>query len=273
MSTSPFYSDLHVHTNNSFCAPRDTTVASYIPHCEAEGIRLIGISDHVYPTEIIRNNGFPGEDRLSRLTKLRPELEAAQESSGIKFLLGCEIDYFPSVGHPYILPEESTAFDYVMLAASHILNYSYMYSDYDLDDPDVVRRLTVERFIAACELQYPVPMAICHPLYPICSPHQEKIIAGISDACLNECFSMAAERNISIEIHACLYRNDTPLNACGLSDSYLRVLSAAKACGCKFHFGSDAHTPSAFTGVHDRLRTAADILGITEDDLWDVAKL
>ncbi|MBQ9151009.1 MAG: hypothetical protein IJX72_02070, partial [Clostridia bacterium] len=77
---------------------------------------------------------------------------------------------------------------------------------------------------------------------------------------------------ISIEIHACLYRKDTPLNEHGLSDHYLRILSAAKACGCKFHFGSDAHEPKAFVGSHDRLRKAAELVGITEDDLWDVAK-
>ena len=147
-----------------------------------------------------------------------------------------------------------------------------MYTEYDLNSPDVLRQLTIDRFIAACQLDYPVPMGICHPLYPICSPYQAEIIDGMSDTCLKELFSMAAEKHISIEIHACLYRKDTPLNEYGLSDHYLRILSAAKDCGCQFHFGSDAHDPKAFVGVHDKLRKAAELVGITEHDLWDVAK-
>ncbi len=272
MPCSDFYSDLHVHTNRSLCAPRTTEPSTYLPYCESEGIRLIGISDHVYPTEMIHEFGYTDETRLSRLLSVRPALKEAEAASNIRFLFGCEIDYFPCVGHPYISPEESLLFDYVLFASSHILNYPHMYTEYELSSPDVLRRLTVERFIAACKLDYPVPMGICHPLYPICSPHQCEIIDGISDACLKECFCMAKEKNISIEIHACLFRKDTPLNADGLSDRYLRILSVAKECGCKFHFGSDAHDPHAFVGSHDKLRRAATLLGITGEDLWDVAK-
>ena len=266
------FSDLHVHTNKSLCAPRDTTPASYIPHCADEGIRLIGITDHVYPEDMLAQYGYPHDRRVERLLELRASLEEAEKQSGIRYLLGCEIDYFDCVGRPYILPEESVGFDYVLLAASHILNYPHMYTAYDLNSPDVLRKLTIERFVAACQLDYPVPVGICHPLYPICSPYQAEIIDGISDNTLQELFSMAADKNISIEIHSCLYRNDTPHNQFGLSDHYLRILAAARNCGCHFHMGSDAHSASAFVGSHEKLRKAAELLGLTEDRIWDVAK-
>ncbi len=273
MSNPAFFSDLHIHTNRSLCAPRTTEPASYLPYCEQEGIRLIGISDHVYPTEMIHQFGYTNETRMSRLLSLRQAIKEANDSqSRVGFLFGCEIDYFPSVGAPYISPEESLQFDYILFASSHILNYPHMYTSYDLNSPDVLRRLTIERFVAACSLDYPVPMGICHPLYPICSPYQAEIIDGMSDSCLKELFSMAAEKQISVEIHACLYRKDTPLNEEGLSEHYLRILSMAKSCGCKFHFGSDAHEPKAFVGVHDKLRRAAELIGVTEADLWDVAQ-
>lgn len=266
------YSDLHVHTNKSLCAPRDTVPSTYIPHCTEEGIQLIGITDHVYPEDMLAEYGYPLDHRVNRLLELRTVLSEAEAQSGIRFLLGCEIDYFDCVGHPYILPEESQGFDYVLLAASHILNYPQMYTAYDLASPSVLRRLTIERFVAACGLDYPVPMGICHPLYPICSPYQAEIIDGISDETLKELFCMAAEKKISIEIHSCLYRNDTPHNEFGLSDHYLRILAAAKDAGCKFHMGSDAHAAPAFIGSHAKLRKAAELLGLTEDHIWDVAK-
>lgn len=271
MSHPFLFSDLHVHTNKSLCAPRATEPASYIPFCEAEGIRVIGISDHVYPEDMLAQYGYPNDKRVGRLLDLRPALKEAEAQSGIRFLLGCEIDYFPCVGKPYVTPEESAGFDYVLFASSHILNYPHMYTEYDIHDPDVLRKLTIERFVAACELDYPVPMGICHPLYPICSPYQAEIIDGISDTTLRELFSMAAEKRISIEIHACLYRKDTPLNEHGLSDRYLRILEAAKGCGCRFHMGSDAHEPRVFAGSHEKLREAAELLGLTEADMWDVA--
>ena len=76
-----------------------------------------------------------------------------------------------------------------------------------------------------------------------------------------------------MEVHASLYRTGTPLNDEGLSERYLRLLSAAKACGCRFFIGSDAHEPQAFVGVHDKLRRAAALVGITEDDWWDLPAL
>jgi histidinol phosphatase-like PHP family hydrolase len=272
MTADFLFSDLHVHTDKSLCAPRDTVPASYVPYCKDEGIRIIGISDHVYPEDMLAQYGYPEDKRVGRLLDLRPILKEDEERSGIRYLLGCEIDYFDCVGYPYISPEESVDFDYVLFASSHILNYPYMYTAYDLNSPDVLRALTIERFVAACKLDYPVPMGICHPLYPICSPHQAEIIDGISDATLKELFSMAAEKDISIEIHACLFRTDTPHNEFGLSDHYLRILAAARDCGCKFHMGSDAHAPNAFVGSHELLRKAAALLGLTEAHIWDVAK-
>lgn len=271
MIQQEFFSDLHIHTNRSFCAPSSTTVESYLPLCEKEGLRVLGISDHVYPTQVIRNRGFADKDKVSHLTSLRGELKKAQEETGIRLLLGCEMDLFPSTG-PLLSPEEGLNFDYILVAASHILNYPKMYADYDLSTPAKLRKLTLDQFFAACELRYPVPVGICHPLYPICSPWEQEVVDGISDTCLNECFSMAAERDISIEIHACLYRNGTALNEYGLSDSYLRVLSAAKNCGCKFHFGADAHNPDMFADKHDLLRKAAELIGITAEDLWEPAR-
>jgi histidinol phosphatase-like PHP family hydrolase len=201
---------------------------------------------------------------------MRPELQQAQEKSGIRILLGAEVDNFPETG-PSVTYEEASVFDYVLVAASHICNQPYEYRDYDLSSADKMRRILIDRFFEACKLKFPVPMGICHPLYPLCSPFEQEIVDGLSTACLEECFSAAAERNISIEVHGCVFYRQTALNADGLSDSYLRILDAAKRCGCCFHFGSDAHSAEQFTGKHDLLRKAAFQVGITREDLWGPA--
>ena len=95
----------------------------------------------------------------------------------------------------------------------------------------------------------------------------------MTDDQLGECYTLAAQTKKSIEIHACLYRDTVELDSEGLSPTYIRMLSIAKECGCQFHFGSDAHEAQyAFSGVHRLLERAATRAGITEYDLWPLAR-
>lgn len=259
--------DLHLHTNLSFCAPKETQIASYLPLCEAEGITTLGISNHLYATEpMIGDMTY-----LDYALQARREIEHLRSGTDIRFLLGCESELFPGQ-MPGLRAEDAHHFDYVLIAASHMFNWIRMYDGIDLSTPDKVRAVMVDQFCRACRLDYDIPVGICHPLYPICCPWEQEVVDGLTDETLADCFSLAAARGVSIEIHACLYRNGTKRDEEGLSPSYLRLLSAAKACGCKFHFGSDAHDPKMFGGVHTRLARAAERIGLTEDDLWSVCK-
>ena len=267
--TDGFRHDLHLHTGLSVCSPPDTRPADYAALCAQEGLRVLGFSNHAYLPAVLEKRGHPGVTTAAYLSSLRPQLEEAA-SYGVRLLLGAEVEIFPRTG-PSLPPEDAAGFDYVLLAASHIFNQAWAYEGFDLSDADKVRRVLVDRFLAACRLRYPCPVGICHPLYPICCPWEQEVVDGLSDACLNECFSAAREAGFSIEIHVCLTRPGTARNEEGLSPSYLRLLAAAKACGCTFHFGSDAHTPGAFAGHHAPLWRAAELCGITGEDLWPVA--
>ena len=260
--------DLHTHTNRSLCAPRAVTVASFLPACVKEGIRTLGISNHIYKPEFLQCQ-YP--DNISHALKAREEIQELQPQTDVKLLLGCEVDIFYGQ-EPTVRVEDAPLFDYALIAASHIFNWLHEYTHVDLSTPEKVRRMLIDRFVYACELDYPIPTGICHPLYPLCTPLEQEIVDGFTYTELKDCFALAAERGRSIEIHACLYRNGTQLNEEGLSHSYLQMLSVAKECGCKFHFGADAHSPDAFVGYHQKLERAAQIIGITKEDLWDIVR-
>ncbi len=260
-------SDLHIHTNHSYCAPRTTEVSSYLPYCAEEGIRLLGISNHLY-AEGETVHGIP---YLEYILQVRKELHALKGTTDVRFLFGCESELFPGKV-PGLRPEHAHHFDYVLFAPSHIFNCIAHYDGIDLSSADKVRDLIVAQFQRACTLEYDIPVGICHPLYPICCPWEQEVVDGMTDEVLADCFTLAAKHHRSIEIHACLYRNGTALDEEGLSPSYLRLLSAAKACGCQFHFGSDAHAPDAFIGKHRLLERAAERIGLCEDDLWSVCR-
>lgn len=259
--------DLHLHTNLSFCAPRETQITDYLALCESEELTAIGISNHIYMPYVLEKHGFPEKRGYEYALRAAEEIRALNKTSKVKIYLGAEIETYRGF-EPSLIPSEAGAFDYVLLAASHIMNTNGIYAPDDVSSPDKIRDIMLERYFYACSLDYPVPTAICHPLYPIVSGCEEEIVNGISDSTLADCFSLAAKKNIGIEIHACLYRSGTTLNEEGLSPTYLRVLAAAKACGCKFHFGCDAHRTGTFEGKHRLLRRAAELTGITPQDMW-----
>jgi len=260
--------DLHVHTNRSLCSPKTTTVADYIPYCECEGIKTIGISNHIYKPRVL---GVEYPQNINHALSVREEIDAIQSETDVKILLGCEVETFHSqeVG---VSIADARAFDYVLLAASHIFNWKHEYEGFDLSSPEAVKKILIENFVRACEIEYDVPVGICHPLYPIMCPFESDVVDSFSDEELEACFSLAAKRRRSIEIHACLYRAGTLLDDEGISPSYVHFLEVAKKCGCIFHFGADIHVPSHFSGSHEKLEIAARRVGITEDDLWELAK-
>lgn len=265
----PFSHDLHVHTNLSLCAKDGVTAGDYIPFCEKESIEVIGFSNHLYLDRVLKKRGFSEETGLKRALKLKEEISELKKKTDVKILFGCEVEnYFGQ--EPSLHPDDAENFDYILIAASHILNAKDEYKNYDLSTPEKLRKMLIEQFVRACALDYKVPTCICHPLYPILSPDEQEVVDGISDRELENLFTYAKESNKAIEIHSCLYRNGTQLNALGVSESYIRLLTIAKKCGLKFSFGTDAHRVSDFSGKHALLHTAARLAGIHESDMWEV---
>lgn len=269
-----YCNDLHLHTNLSVCAPRYSYAENYIPYCKQENVKVIGFTDHVYIKERMvaehpEFKGTPGEYPAL----LRDEIEnLREENKELKILLGCEAEVI--YGRDFdVTFEESKKYDYVALAASHILNLGDIYSNMDFSTPEKLREFMIERFNSACEIKLAVPTVICHPLYPILSEFEQQVVDGITEAQLGECFEIAKKNEKAIEIHACLYRNGTKLNTDGISPTYLRILGVAKECGCKFYMGSDAHQLKGFIGAHEKLMKACEYLGITEYDLWELGRV
>jgi len=257
-------SDMHLHTNLSRCAPVDTTIMTYLPYCKQEGLHKIGIANHIYES-------YDNKRGIYHLLEIKNQLKDIDNKDNIQILIGGEAE---TVLHmePTISYDEARELDYLQLGASHVLNIMHYYEKYDLSTPKKLRDLTIELFYHACSLEYPIPTIICHPLYPICSPYQEEIIASISDNELVDCFTYANKMGKIIELHADVYRTDTSLNEHGLSDTYLRINRVAKSCGCKFSFGTDSHRITDFLGYHKKLEKAAELIGLTEDDIADIAK-
>ena len=74
-------------------------------------------------------------------------------------------------------------------------------------------------------------------------------------------FAKAAKVGVGIELNA----GDMSFKD-GEEDIVLRMFRIAKAMGCKFYCGSDAHTGAELQNVRPWFERAIDDLGLTEDD-------
>ena len=54
------------------------------------------------------------------------------------------------------------------------------------------------------------------------------------------------------------------------ADTVLRIFYIAKACGCKFYLGSDAHHPASLETAKARFERAVTLLDLTENDKFHI---
>ena len=92
-------------------------------------------------------------------------------------------------------------------------------------------------------------------------PAYFNILDSIKSEDMERLFTKAAKLGCGIELN----QSDMSFKD-EEADSVLRMFRIAKACGCKFYCGSDAHTPGYFVKTKEIFERAIDLLELTEDD-------
>jgi histidinol phosphatase-like PHP family hydrolase len=257
---------MHIHTDiSSCCRSPKQTLENVVKNCLANGIKKIGLADHVWnsdtapPSKWYKPMDGSGNLRLHETVHSR--------KWDLEILVGCEADtQAPGVfGITWKLKEK---LDYVVLSASHFHMKEFVAQPTDTSPRGIAEHM-LEFFIST--VSSGLPDAIVHPLFPFgYDSSYEAAIASLSDAELTDAFGIAAENNVGIEINPCSLPNPARGRIFEL-ETPLRVFSLARTAGCKFTFGSDAHAPEEFKNLQ-RLQFFADELNLTKEDLHPVAK-
>ncbi len=110
------------------------------------------------------------------------------------------------------------------------------------------------------KLSHTVPTIVAHTFSPCGFPKvlQKRMIESVCDQRYLECFSIAAEIGVGIEINTGAFKfpeNDF------VDEPMVRVMKLAKAAGCKFTFGTDAHSLAGLDKIRmaDRITELCDI--------------
>ena len=264
--------DLHVHTTVSGCANETATVENYFKYAQERGIKKIGFADHFW------DDSIPGEpscyvvENYDALMTVKPKLEIFK-NSGITAYFGCEAEYNPFTHG--IAVSEAVAEQLDIIVAPHCHTHMLMPKDYFYTHNHVWYQIEAYKDIVTCDVsKYITTMA--HPFDVICPPNgsthtSEFMKSQISDDTFLKLFDMTAERGIAVELNTAqndwFEMSDEEIAA----TQKVRMLKLALKAGCKFTIGSDSHGTSGFNRV-ELAERATDIIGITENDLADIAK-
>ena len=271
--------DFHIHTALSLCASRDATASGYLETSKELGLGKIGFSDHFWDENVDSLEKrdilpkFPdpfygkGKQDFPHVTELLPELDGLR-NQGIEIFFGVEAEYDPFHKSISVSPEHAEQLDFIIVPNSH----THMMMPDAYYEP---KRRHIDYMFEALEDIVASPLAnhvtaIAHPFQAVCCPYGWEILMDmISDDEYKRIFDKVANKNIAVEINASSFMKHPEDEV--ESNKSMRLFRNAKDVGCKFIFGSDAHSHASHKkyGVVDKI---AQCLELKEEDIADIAR-
>jgi histidinol phosphatase-like PHP family hydrolase len=252
--------DFHLHSQLSRCSkdPLQTPEA-LLAYAEENGLKKIVLTDHFWDASIPRPKnhlGFYDTQDFAHIASARP----LPQSEKVWFGFGGEadIDKRLVIG---VSEELCKEFDFLMLSTTH----AHMVAPKTMSVPD--RALFyIQRFETLLDSNMPFEkMGIAHPTCPLIDnrtwDNHMQVYDMIPDEIFAELFQRSAEKGLGIELNFPIFKySDADL------ERIVRPYRIAKACGCKFYFGSDAHHPAQLAEAKKRFEYTVDVLGLEESD-------
>ena len=250
--------DMHIHTSISPCAGYDArqTKEAVLAYGVSNGLRLLNVADHVWDEKVPSRSQNLWLERGINLDRARSLLPLPQ-SRYCRFLLGMDLD-----GNVAVSREEAEKQDFVIFAPSH-LHLGGFTVPRDLDpSAEAHKNLYLKRLNLLLDMDFPFyKSGLAHPACPIvCEAEPVRVFDLITDREYEALWTRVRDRGMGVEINI-----DKGYNAEEL-EHIMRPLRIAKAMGCKFYLGGDAHTPEDFRGLRSRFEKYVDILGLQEED-------
>ncbi len=256
--------DLHIHSYLSSCSrDPEQTAERILAYAEENGIKKICITDHFWDSAVEGASKWYAPQNMEHISKILP----LPQSEKVDFYFGCEteLDKHMTLG---LAKESFDKFDFIIIPTTH-LHMTGFTIDEDQLNREGRRNAYINRLKAVLAMDLPFhKIGIAHLTTSLIAREdwQEHIaiIDSISDDTFEEIFADAAKKGVGIELNMGYDRYER-----AELERVLRPYRIAKARGCKFYFGSDAHHPDALDSVKHKFERLIDDLGLAEDDKFD----
>ncbi|MBO5305765.1 MAG: PHP domain-containing protein [Clostridia bacterium] len=252
--------DLHIHSHLSLCSHDDTqTPARILEYAKENGLKTICMTDHFWDESVPGASGWYQKQNYAHICEDLP-LPTAE---GIRFLFGAETDYdqFFTVG---VSDEMFDKLDFVIIPTTHM----HMDFVYPKENDSYERR--AEQYVMRLDklLDKDLPFHKIGIAHLTCSllmntepGAHHKVLNMIPDSTYRELFTKIAKKGAGFELNfpALSYEGEA-------LETELRPYRIAKACGCKFYLGSDAHKVKELENVPKRFERIVELLDLQEEE-------
>ncbi len=260
--------DFHIHSRLSACSgDPEQTPERILQYAKTNGLKKIALTDHYWDDRIPGASGWYQMQNTSHIKQSLP----LPEADGITFYFGAETD-MAADGTIGVDRKTMELLDFVIVPTTHLHMDGFTCRG---DEDELERgRLWVSRFETLLRADLPFErVGLAHMTCSLIGYKLDyyKALRSISDAEMMRLFRAAADRGLGIELNFPAIRDGVPITWESHPDE-LRPYKLAKDCGCKFYIGSDAHKTPGLDAEKGNAEAIIDVLGLTEDDKFALAR-
>ena len=264
-----FDHDLHIHSGLSLCSnDPEQTPERILAYAKENGLTTICLTDHHWDESVPGASSWYQKQDTAHIRQALP----LPQAEGIRFLFGCEtdMDQFLTVGVP---KEHFDRFDFVIIPTTHLhmKGFTIPRDVAVAEDHTATRaRLWVERLEALLSMDLPFgKIGVAHLACSLMNNESREAYLQTLDliptADMERLFARAAKLGVGIELNMSdMQFSDEE------TDRVMRMFRIAKAAGCKFYLGTDAHHPDGFVGAGEVFARATELLGLEESDKFEI---
>ncbi|MBO5411809.1 MAG: hypothetical protein J6A38_01835 [Clostridia bacterium] len=259
--------DYHIHSLLSTCSNDPLqTKERILRYAEEYGLHTVCLTNHYWDSEVDGCSEWYFNQNFEHVSKALP----LPQSEKVKFLFGCEteMDKFMRLGMPL---KRFDDFEFVILPTTH-MHIQLVVSEQDAQSLDRRAELWVERLQSVLNMPLPfhkigIAHLACRLIEKTSREKYLSVLERIPTEAMECLFQQASQKGVGIELN----RGDMSFSD-EEAEIVLRPFRIAKAQGCKFYCGSDAHHPDALEDFKEILERAVDRLGLTEQDKFHIGK-
>ena len=243
--------DFHIHTIHLKCANETMTIPALLKRCEDEGLRVIGIADHLN-----------GPEFLEKHFLIKRNLAEAVTSLDVRF--GVEVNVIASDGSLSITREEKerAGFEFVIGGVHGTW----------LQQGSLQEIMSVQHKMMMRAMQQPLLDVLVHPYWFPRDEFDSKSLpwpddlSDVTPAMRSELSAASHERGVAIEVNAeAIFCNPTYSDR--FKQDYAEYVADLHAEGATFSVASDAHDINHLGST----RVVEDVLesiGVEDTRIW-----
>lgn len=256
-----FDHDFHIHSYLSLCSGNPEQNAERILlYAKENGLNTLCLTDHFWDERV---EGASGWYKLQNREHIK-EILPLPQSETVKFHFGAEtdMDMHGTIG---VTKKTFEELDFVIIPTTHLHMEGFTISSEDSQSVERRAELWISRLddLLSRDLDFS-RVGIAHlacSLIAKSRPDYFAILEKLQTAELERIFTKCAALGVGIELN----QSDMSFSDAD-AEPILRIFKIAKACGCKFYCGSDAHNPDYFKTTKEVFERAIDLLELTEND-------